>query len=105
MKIEVGQTADFSKKITEHEVYLFAEISGDYNSVHVNKVEAEKSRFGKQIVHGALINSYISTVLEMKLPGEGTIYLSQNSRFLKPVFFNDTITVRVQVKEINGKKL
>jgi 3-hydroxybutyryl-CoA dehydratase len=100
----VGETASFSKTITESDVYLFAGICGDFNSIHVNKVKAELSRFEKQVVHGALVNSFISTVLGMKLPGEGTIYMSQNSKFLKPVYFNDTITAKIEIVEINGSK-
>lgn len=101
--IRLGDTASFSKTITENDVYGFAGITGDFNSVHVNKVEAEKSIFGKQICHGMLVASFISTVLGMYLPGEGTIYLSQSVKFVKPVYIGDTITAEVTVKEIFKK--
>ena len=52
MKYYIGQNASFSKTISETDVYLFAGISGDFNPVHVNKIEAEKTRFGRQIAHG-----------------------------------------------------
>lgn len=98
--IKIGDTASFSKTVTESDVYGFAGITGDFNTVHINKIEAEKSIFGKQICHGMLIASFISTVLGMYLPGEGTIYLSQNVKFVKPVYIGDTITAEVTVIEM-----
>lgn len=100
MKITIGQSASFSKTISEADVYGFAGIVGDFNSAHVNKKEAAEGMFGEQIAHGMLVGSLISTVLGMKLPGEGTIYLEQNLCFKKPVFFGDTVTATVTVKEI-----
>lgn len=98
--LSVGQTASFSKTITETDVYNFAGIVGDFNSVHVNAVEAEKGIFGKRVAHGMLVGSLISTVIGTKLPGPGTIYMEQDCKFLAPVFFGDTITAIVTVSEI-----
>ena len=95
--MEIGQKASFSKTITEGDVYSFAGLVGDFNSVHVNLIEAEKSMFGKRIAHGMLVGSFISTVLGMYLPGPGTIYLEQNCKFKNPVFMGDTITATVTV--------
>lgn len=100
MNITVGQSASFTKTISEYDVYGFAGIVGDYNSVHINKVEAQKSIFGERIAHGMLGASLISTVLGMKLPGPGTVYLEQNLKFKRPVYFGDTITAVVVVSEI-----
>lgn len=107
MKYYIGQSAEISKTITETDVYNFAGICGDFNSLHVNAVMAEKSIFGKRVVHGALISSFISTVLGMYLPGEGTIYLRQEVNYRKPVYFEDTITARVVIQEIleNGNAI
>ena len=90
-KLEIGQSASFSKTISEYDVYSFAGIVGDFNPIHINSVEGEKSIFKSRIVHGMLAGSFISTVLGMKLPGEGTVYLEQNLKFKLPVFFGDTI--------------
>lgn len=104
MEYYVGQSASFSKTITEHDVYSFAGICGDFNSVHVNKTEAEKSIFGKQIAHGMLGASLISTVLGMKLPGPGTIYMKQELSFISPVYFGDTLTANVEIMCIDEKR-
>lgn len=99
---EVGDSAEVSKTLTETDVYNFAGICGDFNPVHVNKVAAEKSRFGRQVCHGMLVSSFISTVLGMYLPGPGTIYLEQNTKFTKPVYIGDTIIVRAKITKIEG---
>jgi 3-hydroxybutyryl-CoA dehydratase len=96
----VGQSNEFGKTITETDVGLFAGITGDFNPVHVNAPAAESSRFGSRIAHGMLSASMVSTVLGMKLPGPGTIYLSQTVRFTKPVYIGDTITARVEIVEL-----
>jgi 3-hydroxybutyryl-CoA dehydratase len=103
-QIAVGQTAEFTKTVTETDVVLFAGITGDFNPAHVNEVEAAKGMFGGRIAHGLLSAGFISTVLAMRLPGPGTIYLSQNLRFVRPVRIGDTVTARVEVAEVIAAK-
>ena len=95
-----GQSAEFSKTVTEADVVLFAGITGDLNPVHIDDVAASESRFGGRIAHGMLVASFISTVLGMRLPGPGTIYLSQSLRITAPVRLGDTVTARVEVAEL-----
>ena len=103
-ELEVGQTAEFTKTVTEADVVMFAGITGDLNPAHIDQVWAEASRFGGRIAHGMLSASFISTVLGMKLPGPGTIYLSQSLRFTGPVKIGDTVTARVEVAEVMPKR-
>ena len=100
MDVQVGQTASFAKTISESDVYNFAGLVGDFNSAHLNQVEAEKGIFGGRVAHGMLVGSLISTVLGMKLPGSGTIYLEQNLKFRRSVYFGDTATATVTVAEV-----
>ncbi|MFW5951872.1 MAG: MaoC family dehydratase [Gemmatimonadota bacterium] len=102
--LEVGQAAEFTKTISESDVYGFAGITGDFNPVHVDRVAAEASRFGGRIAHGMLTASLISTVIGMKLPGPGCIYMAQSLRFTAPVRFGDTVTARAEVAEVNREK-
>jgi 3-hydroxybutyryl-CoA dehydratase len=102
--IEVGQTAEFTKTVTEADVVLFAGVTGDFNPAHIDQAWAENSRFGGRIAHGMLSASFISTVLAMKLPGPGTIYLSQSLRFTAPVMIGETVTARVEVAEVMPKR-
>ena len=103
-EIKVGDTAEFTKTITEADVVLFAGITGDFNPAHVNQVWAEGTRFQGRIAHGMLSVGMLSATLGMYLPGPGTIYLSQELRFLAPVHIGDTITARVEVQELAKEK-
>ncbi|HEX8209886.1 MAG TPA: MaoC family dehydratase [Longimicrobium sp.] len=103
-QIAVAMTAEFSKTVTEADVVMFAGVTGDFNPAHLDAVAAEKGPFGGRIAHGMLSAAFISTVLAMRLPGPGTIYLSQSLRFLRPVRIGDTVTARVEVLETMAAK-
>lgn len=103
-QIDVGQTAEFTKTVSESDVYGFAGITGDFNPVHVDQVAAESTMFEGRIAHGMLTAAFISTVIGMKLPGPGVIYMSQSLRFNAPVRIGDTVTARVEVAEVNREK-
>jgi len=98
-EISIGDFADFSKTITETDIVLFAGISGDFNPAHINAEEAKNGMFGQRIAHGMLSASFISNAIGNKLPGPGTIYLSQELKFVKPVYIGDTVTAIVTVVE------
>jgi 3-hydroxybutyryl-CoA dehydratase len=97
--ISVGDTARFTKTITQADVTLFAGITGDFNPLHVDHEHAKGTRFGQPVVHGALLAGLVSNVLGMQLPGPGALYASQSLAFKKPVFIGDTITAEVEVVE------
>lgn len=101
--IKVGDQASFTKTIAECDVYNFAGIIGDFNSAHINQVEAEKSPFGGRIVHGCLVDSLVSTVLGMIYPGPGTIFMGKTVQYTAPVRIGDTITATITVSE-KGEK-
>ena len=103
-EMKLGDSASFTKTVSEHDVYTYAGVSGDFNPAHVNEVEAQKGMFGKRIAHGMLSAGFISTVLGTQLPGPGTRYMGQELRFTKPVFFGDTITATVTVAELIPEK-
>lgn len=98
-EINIGDSASFTKTISETDVYLFAGISGDLNPAHINETYAQGTFFKGRIAHGILCSSLISTVMGMQLPGPGTIYLRQELNFTAPVRIGDTITARVEVIE------
>jgi len=103
-ELKLGDSAQMSKTITERDIHDFAKVVGDFNPVHLDQAYAEKTQFKGRIAHGALSIGLISSVLGNVLPGHGTIYLSQEVRFLAPVRIGDTITVRVEVAEIIPEK-
>lgn len=103
-ELQVGQTAFFEKTITEADVTLYAGLTGDFSYIHVNEERAKKTRFGRRIVHGMFSMGLISNVLGTQLPGLGTIYVSQEIKFLRPVFIGDTVRAQVEVLEIMHEK-
>ena len=103
-ELRIGDSAQISKVITEEMIKDFAKASGDFNPVHLDQAYAEKTMFKGRIAHGLLSVGLLSSILGNILPGHGTIYLSQEVRFLAPVRIGDTITARVEVIELITEK-
>jgi 3-hydroxybutyryl-CoA dehydratase len=99
-QLSIGDTAEFSKTIAESDVYGFAGITGDFNPAHIDQVYAANTIFKGRIAHGMLSAGMISAVIGTRLPGPGTIYMSQSLRFCAPVKIGDTVTARVEVTEL-----
>ena len=102
--LQLNQTDKIERKITEKDIDNFAKLTGDNNPVHTNLDFAKKTIFKQKVAHGFLSASLISTLIATKLPGPGSIYLSQNLKFLAPVFIDDLVRVKVTVKEIDHEK-
>ena len=103
-ELKIGDSAEFSKTVSETDIYQFAGITGDFNPAHMNEEYAKKTFFKTRIAHGMLSAGFISTAIGNKLPGTGSIYVKQDLRFLAPVRIGDTITARVEVIEIMDGK-
>jgi 3-hydroxybutyryl-CoA dehydratase len=103
-EIRVGDTSEFTKTVSESDIYLYAGITGDTNPAHINEEYAKGTFFKTRVAHGMLSAGFISTVLGNKLPGEGTIYVKQDLTFMAPVHMGDTITARVAVIEVISEK-
>lgn len=103
-QLSIGQAASFSKTISEGDVYLYAGVTGDMNPAHINEEYAKSTRFQTRIAHGMLSAGLISAVLGTRLPGPGTIYLSQTLKFQAPVRIGDTITATATVKSLDTEK-
>jgi len=101
---QIGMQKVLSRTITEDDILLFAQVSGDRNPIHLDPEYAERSIFGKRIAHGFLIGSLISAVLGNDLPGPGSIYLGQTLKFLAPIHIGDTVTVKVKVVAVREDK-
>ena len=102
--LKPGMSESFTKTVSERDVELFGEVSGDVNPVHFDEKFARGTIFRGRIAHGVLSASYISTVLGMKMPGPGTIFLSVTARFKAPVRIGDTVTATCTVRDINAEK-
>lgn len=103
-ELKVGDRAEFTKTVSESDVYLYAGLTGDFNPAHINESYAEKTFFKTRIAHGMLSAGFISAILGTRLPGPGTIYIRQTLKFTAPVLIGDTITASVEVAEIITEK-
>ena len=101
--LSIGMFAEKKMVVSDEKITTFAELSGDYNPVHMDAEYAATTMFGKRIAHGALSASLISAILGNDLPGPGAIFTELNMRFRKPAFIDDEITARAEVVEINEK--
>lgn len=103
-ELNVGDRAEFTKTVSESDVYLYAGVTGDFNPAHINEPYAEKTFFKTRIAHGMLPAGFISAILGTRLPGPGTIYMGQTLKFRAPVLIGDTITASAEVVEIIADK-
>lgn len=102
--ITIGQTASFEKTVTEADIQNYADVSGDTNPVHLDEDYARTTSFQSRIAHGMLSAGFISAILGTKLPGPGSIYLSQNLRFKAPVRIGDLVRATVEVSDIDPSR-
>jgi 3-hydroxybutyryl-CoA dehydratase len=98
-ELNIDDSAEFTKTVSESDIYLYAGVSGDLNPAHINETYAQGTFFKTRIAHGMLSAGFISAVIGMKLPGPGTIYIRQELNFRAPVRIGDTVTARVEVME------
>lgn len=102
--LSIGMTDAYTHTVTEADVVSFAGISGDHNPVHLDETFARTTRFKGRIVHGMLSASFLSTTIASRLPGPGTIYLTQNLSFRAPVRIGDAVEARVTITDIIREK-
>lgn len=104
MNLKIGDTFSVSKEITDELIREFADVSGDYNPLHLDEEFAKDTRFGKRIAHGMLTASFISAVLGYKLSVRKIVYLGQTLKFKHPTFIGDVVTAKATVKKVREDK-
>ena len=98
--IEMGMTRYIRKIVTDKDIEQFAEISTDHNPVHLDDDYARDTIFEGRIAHGMLTAGLVSAVIGEQLPGHGSIYMSQNLKFLAPVRPGELVHAEVKVVDI-----
>ena len=99
--LEIGSVGTFSKTLTERDIVLFGETSGDINPMHFDEDYAAQTIFEGRIAHGMWSAGLISTCIGTVMPGPGSVYMGQELAFKLPVRIGDTLTATVTVKEKN----
>jgi acyl dehydratase len=104
MDLKVGEKFSTTKQITDAVVRAFAELSGDYNPIHLDDEFAATTQFGRRIAHGMISGALISAVLGYEFKARKVVYLSQTMKFIAPVYIDDTVTATATVTNIREDK-
>lgn len=104
MDLKIGDSFSTSRTVTDELVRKFAEVSGDYNPIHLDEEFAKTTRFGRRIAHGMLSGAFISAVLGYEFKERKIVYLSQTMKFTAPVYLEDTVTATATVTGIREAK-
>lgn len=93
-----------SRSFSEADVETFAQVSRDFNPIHLDAEYARQTKFGRKVAHGMLAVSQFSAIIGTKFPGEGSIYLGQDLKFSKPIFIDEPYLFRVTITHIREDK-
>jgi 3-hydroxybutyryl-CoA dehydratase len=104
MNIKIGDSFSKERLVTDELVRAFAEVSGDYNPIHLDEEFAKTTRFGRRIAHGMLSGAFISAVLGYEFGERKIVYLSQTLKFTAPVYIGDTVTTTATITNIREDK-
>ncbi len=102
--LELGMEASFARTVTAADILAFAQVTGDWNPVHLDTEYAARTVFREPIAHGMLTAGYISAVFGSEMPGPGAIYVSQTLNFRAPVKIGDQVVAKVRVMELYPAK-
>jgi acyl dehydratase len=103
-RVRVGQSATRSLELPPAAVETYARLTGDFNPLHFDAAFAARTKFGKLVVHGGLTAGILNALVAEDLPGPGTVFMSQELKYLAPVFVGDTITGEVEVLSVHPTK-
>lgn len=102
--LKVGDSYEVEFSFSQEDVQKFAEVSGDFNPVHLDEEYTAGTIYRKPIIHGFLGGSIISRVMGMEFPGEGTIYLNQTMDFRRPMYPGTSYTAVFRVLEVDERR-
>src|SRR3982750_1176517 len=100
MDLKIGDSFSTTRLVTDELIRRFAEVSGDYNPIHLDEEFAKTTRFGRRIAHGMLSGAFISAVLGYEFKARKIVYMSQTMKFTAPVYIGDTVTADATVTNI-----
>jgi acyl dehydratase len=104
LSVAVGQKARRGLTLTPGHVATYAKLTGDYNPLHFDPEFVARTKFGKLVVQGGLTTGLLHALVAMDLPGPGTVFLSQDWKFIAPVYIGDTITAEAEIVSVHESK-
>ena len=89
--------ARLTKTVTDEDLRLFAELTGDYNPLHFSDEFAGRTRFGRRVAQGGIAAGLLNALVAMEIPGPGTVFMSQSLNYRRPVYVGDTLIAAVEI--------
>lgn len=89
---------------TQEEVDMYAKVSGDTNPLHIDEEAGRNSMFGRRIIHGFLGASIFTRIFGTLWYADGTVYMAQSVKWMRPMFTEQQYVGVITVKEINAEK-
>jgi acyl dehydratase len=101
---QVGAFARLTRTVSDRDIALFTEITGDRNPLHYDEDLAARSRMGGIVVQGGVTSGLLNALVAERLPGPGSVFLEVAWRFPAPVRPGDVITARATVTAVREDK-
>ena len=104
MEVRIGQKARREMAVTEDMVAAYARITGDYNPLHFDTEFASRTRFERLIAQGGITTGLLHALVAMDMPGPGSVFVSQEWSFPRPVYIGDTIRAEATVTSVHRER-
>lgn len=101
MLFRTGQHFERQYTVTETVYETFMNIFGDNNPLHSDLMFAQAQGFDSKVMHGNILNGFISHFVGECLPDKKVIIHSQEIQFKKPVYLNDVLNFEAIIDEIH----
>jgi 3-hydroxybutyryl-CoA dehydratase len=103
-EVPIGTSSVFTKTVSESDVYLYAGISGDFSPNHINEEYMKDGSYGRRVAHGTLLLGFMSAASASLYLGRTVSLGYDRVRFVKPVFFGDTIRTEYKIAKYDLDK-
>ena len=104
MELVVGQETTRELTVTEEAVRAYAELTGDRNPLHFDAGFVAGTRFRRLIAQGGLATGLLHALVAMDMPGPGSVFLSQDWSFPRPVYIGETIRAVATVASVQNRR-
>ena len=100
MEIKKGDNFEVEYQVTEKIYNGFIELFDDRNPLHTNEKFAREKNFSGRVMHGAILNGFLSNFIGERLPVKNVIVLTYAISFTKPVYLGDKLKLTATVTEV-----